>query len=206
MHPRRQQLQQNPDNDGWGITVNIADDTRTGTPLMAARTIFASGFLLLGVLVASVIAAQTTREQKPPNVYIDKGACPFECCTYREWVARTDVTLLDSPNGKRVVGRVKKGQKVLALTGEVHSVPLRVVAYHDYPDAGVKAGDTVYVLHYVGEGYWKVWYDGKLVEIEDFPGKGPKPKTTWWVKLKTSSGAIGWAVEHGNFENQDACG
>jgi hypothetical protein len=87
------------------------------------RTIIASGFLLLGLLVASVIAAQTTGEKKPPNVYTDKGACPFECCTYREWVARTDVTLLDSPNGKRVVGRVKKGQKVLALTGEIHSVP-----------------------------------------------------------------------------------
>lgn len=64
----------------------------------------------------------------------------------------------------------------------------------------------VYVLHYVGEGYWKVWHDGKLVEIDDFPDKVSKPKTTWWVKLKTSSGAIGWTIEHGNFENQDACG
>ncbi len=173
---------------------------------MNVRTIFASGFLLLGVLVGSVTAAQTTGEQKPPNVYIDKGACPFECCTYREWVARTNLALLDSPSGKRVVGRVKKGQGVLALTGEVHSVPLRVVARHDYPDAGVKAGDTVYVLHYVGEGYWKGWHEGKLVEIDDFSDKGAKPKATWWVKLKTPSGAIGWTVEHGNFENQDACG
>src|SRR6266478_6263107 len=100
------------------------------------RTIFISGFLFLGVLLAPVVAAQTTGEQKPPNVYIDKGACPFECCTYREWVAHTDVTLLDSPNGKKVVGRIKRGEKVLALTGEVHSVPLRVTAKEDYPDAG----------------------------------------------------------------------
>jgi hypothetical protein len=165
-----------------------------------------SGFLLCGALAASVIAAQTAGKQKPPSVYIDKGACPFECCTYREWVARTDVTLLDSPNGKRVVARVKKGERVAALTGEVHSVPVRVVAHHDYPDAGVKTGDTVYVLHYIGEGFWKVWHDGKLVEIDDFPDKMSKPKTTWWVKLKTSSGVIGWTVERGNFENQDACG
>jgi hypothetical protein len=79
---------------------------------MSARAIFVSGFLLLAVLVASVVAAQTTGEQKPPNVYIDKGAYPFECCTYREWIARTDVTLLDSPNGKKVVGRIKKGERV----------------------------------------------------------------------------------------------
>jgi len=173
---------------------------------MSVRTIFVLEFMLLGVMVTSVIAAQTAGEHQPPNVYIDRGACPFECCTYREWVARTGVTLLDSPNGKRVVGRVKKGQRVLALTGEVHSVPLPVVAHHDYPDADVKTGDTVYVLHYVGEGYWKVWHDGKVVEIDDFPDKGSKPKTTWWVKLKTPTGAIGWTVEHGNFENQDACG
>src|SRR3977135_2566011 len=126
-----------------GITVDLADDKRTDRSLMSVRTIFMSGCSLLGVLVASVIAAQTTGKQKPPNVYIDKGACPFDCCTYREWVARTDVTLLGSPNRKRVVGRIKKGERVLALTGEVHSVPLRVIAQHDYRDAGVKAGDTI---------------------------------------------------------------
>ena len=116
------------------------------------------------------------------------------------------MTLLDIPNGKKVVGQIKKGEKVLALTGEVHSVPLRVVAHNDYPDAGVKVGDTIHILHYIGEGYWKVWHDGKLVEVENFPGKDSKPKTTWWVKLKTSSGAVGWTVQHRNFDNQDACG
>jgi hypothetical protein len=136
------------------------------------------------VLVASVVAAQTTGEPKPPNVYIDKGACPFESCTYREWIARTDVTLLDSPNGKKVVGRIKKGERVLALTGEVHSVPLRVIAQHDDSDAGVKVGDTIYILHYEGEGYYKVWHDGKVVDVENFSDKAAQPKATWWVKLK----------------------
>jgi hypothetical protein len=173
---------------------------------MRVRTVFVSGFLLFGVLVAAVAAAQTTREKKPPNVYIDKGACPFECCTYREWVAHTDVTLLDSPNGKKVVGRIKRGEKVLALTGEVHSVPLRVIAQQDYHDAGVKAGDTIYILHYEGEGYFKVWHDGNVVDFEGFSGEAAQPKSTWWVQLKTHSGAIGWTVEHGNFGNKDACG
>jgi hypothetical protein len=189
-----------------GDTVNIPDDTCTDRSLMSARTIFVSGFLLLAVQLASVVAAQTTGEQKPANNYIDKGACPFECCTYREWIARTDVTLLDSPNGKKVVGRIKKGERVLALTGEVHSVPLRVIAQHDDSDAGVKAGDTIYILHYEGEGYYKVWHDGKVVDVENFSDKAAQPKATWWVKLKARSGAIGWTVEHSNFGNQDACG
>jgi hypothetical protein len=173
---------------------------------MSVRTILVSGFLLLSLLVGSVIAAQTTGDQKPPNVYIDKGACPFECCTYRQWVARTEVTLLESPNGKRVVGRIKKGERVLALTGEVHSVPLRVIAQHDYPDAGVKIGDAIYILHYEGEGYCKIWHDGNVVDVENFLEEGAPPRITWWVKLKTRSGAIGWTVDHSNFGNQDACG
>jgi hypothetical protein len=184
----------------------IANETCADRSLMSTRITFLSGFLLLGMLVSSVIAAQTPVEKKPPNVYIDKGACPFECCTYREWVARTGVTLLDSPNGKKVVGQIKKGEKVLALTGEVHSVPLRVTAKDDYPDAGVKAGETIYILHYEGEGYWTAWHDGRVISIENFSEEAKQPKATWWVKLKTRTGTIGWTVSHGNFGNQDACG
>jgi hypothetical protein len=29
-----------------------------------------------------------------------------------------------------------------------------------HPDVGVKAGDVIYILHYIGEGYWKVWNNG----------------------------------------------
>ena len=180
---------------------SYADKSRLST-----RIIFLLRFLLLGMLASSVIAAQTSGEKKPPNVYVDKGACPFECCTYREWEALADVAILDTPNGEKTVGRVKKGEKVEALTGEVHSVPLRVVVRHDYPDSGVKAGDAVYVLHYEGEGYWKVWHDGKALSVADFSEEGPEPKSTWWVKLKTRSGVVGWTVSHGNFGNQDACG
>jgi hypothetical protein len=23
--------------------------------------------------------------KNPPEVYVDPGACPFECCVYRDW-------------------------------------------------------------------------------------------------------------------------
>jgi hypothetical protein len=173
---------------------------------MRLNRTWASAAFLLAFLALGSNTARSGEELKPPNIFVDKGACPFECCTYREWVARTDLTLLDTPDGKKVVGQIKKGEKVLAMTGEIHSVPLQIVSPRDYPDARVKAGDTIYLLHYVGEGFWKVWHDGKLVEIDDLPQKGLKPKITWWVELKTTAGIVGWAIERHNFENQDACG
>jgi len=173
---------------------------------MRLNRTWASAAFLLAFSAVGSNTAHSAEELKPPNIFVDKGACPFECCTYREWVARTDLTLLVTPDGKKVVGQIKKGEKVLAMTGEIHSVPLQIVSPHDYPDAGVKAGDTMYLLHYVGEGFWKVWHDGKLVEIGDLPQKGLKPKTTWWVELKTTAGIVGWVIDRHNFENQDACG
>jgi hypothetical protein len=161
-----------------------------------------------GALVATAQTSQSrsTIDSVPPSPYIDKGACPFECCTYRNWTASQGIALVEQPNSKKIVARIHKGEKVQALTGEVHSIPLRVVAGQDHPDAGVKRGEVIYILHYTGEGYWKVWHNGRLVEIDNFSDKGPYPQRTWWVKVKTTSGIVGWTISHGNFSNQDACG
>lgn len=90
------------------------------------------------------------------------------------------------------------------VTGEVHSIPLRTTATHDDPGAGLKAGDVFYVLHYEGEGMFRVWHNGKLTDTDDVQGKGPR--ATWWVQIKTAAGVVGWAISRGNFANQDACG
>ena len=39
---------------------------------------------ITGLLLA---LTQTPHSGAPPMPYIDQGACPFECCTYRDWVA-----------------------------------------------------------------------------------------------------------------------
>src|SRR5260370_14980065 len=99
--------------------------------------------------------------------------------------------MVDRAKGKKGVGRIKKGERGMALTGEVHSVPLRVIALQDDLDAGVKAGDTIYILHYQREGYYKVWHDGKGVDVDNFSDKAEQPKATLWVKVKPRSGTIG---------------
>jgi hypothetical protein len=151
-----------------------------------------------------------TTGSEPPTPYIDKGASPFLLSaaptgTGLHWTANVEIALVDQPNGKRVVARIHEGEKAQAVTGEGHSIPLRVLAKHDHSDGGVKAGDIIYSLHYTGEGAWKVWHSDQIVEIENFSDKGPYPHYTWWVKLRTTSGIIAWTISHGNFSNQDAC-
>ncbi len=154
--------------------------------------------LLVFVLLAAAAAAQSA----PPSPFVAKGACPFECCTYREWTALKAITVYDAPNGK-AVGALKPGEAVTAVTGEIHSIPVRATAAEDHPEAGIKKGEVFYVLHYIGEGVWSVWRDGRVTQLEIY--SGPPPKTVWWVKVRTRSGLAGWAISDRNFGNQDAC-
>ncbi len=154
-------------------------------------------------LLIAALAAEAAAQSAPPVPYVAKGACPFECCTYRDWTALQPITLYNRPDGKTVVGALRKGEVVKALTGEIHSIPVRATAEKDHPEAGIKAGEAFYVLHYVGEGVWSVWRNGRAAELETYAG--PPPKTTWWVKVRTRAGVVGWAVSNRNFGNQDAC-
>lgn len=144
----------------------------------------------------------------PPNPYVDKGVCPFECCTYRDWTTKTPVTLLDRPNGSATVTTVAAKTVVRGLTGDVHSTPLRIVASHSYPESPIAKGDVFYALHYSGEGSWAVWYNGKVVgvELDDADADEKKVNAKWWAKIKTKEGKIGWVEVRSQFGNQDDCG
>jgi len=144
--------------------------------------------------------------------YIDKGACPFEGCVYREWTAKKAIDLYDKPNGTRIVGHLRAGEHVAGLTGEVHSIPIRVVAKENIPDPEhpdrtmIPKGQGFYVIHYLGEGNWLAWYRGNLTTVESMSEDGPFPQATWWVQVKTSKGIIAWTVSLNNLDNQDRFG
>jgi len=186
------------------------------------RVIFFSA-LLMGGFATSLAAAATSAL---PKTFVDKGACPFECCTYREWSVGKDTTLYDKPNGTQVVGRVKKGEKVTGLTGIIYiaPTPMQVV----YPHLPYKKGETVYLLTPIGEGFRKVWFNGKVREEEvvflynygadktckkpdkecwgRVQGEDNEGKMTWWVQVKLPNGKSGWSKESANFGNMDSCG
>lgn len=183
--------------------------------------------LLILVFGAMLVASSSNAypQSKPPAVFVDKGACPFECCTYREWKTETATVAYVRPNKRsRRVGTFKVGSTVVGLTGEVRTVPGRFVILKDH--GNYKPGDVLWVYTPLGEGFYKVWFKGKMhdegldymsgpfeqslpscEETPDCWGKLERElKVEWWVKIKSAEGWVGWTDQAGNFSNLDACG
>ena len=184
---------------------------------MLNKLVFTSTFLLFLSLL--LIAA---KNDSPPTPYYDYGACPFECCTYRSWTAKADTVIRkDHSDSSPVVGSIKVGETVEGLTGVVITTKpgkvkiLKAITLGSEKKISLKAGDIIYNLHYVGEGYDLFWYHGQTYEDQTSFKKDGKtyswqvlsmPKWVWWAKIKLSDGTIGWTHELKNFSNIDACG
>jgi len=169
---------------------------------------------LFAVLLLSVASAAYADDH--PVFYVDKGACPFECCTYRDWGTEKTTKLYAEPKtSSPVVGSAEKGATVKAQTGEVHTNPGKLIVKRDV--ATFRKGDVLWVYTYLGEGAFKIWYQGKFIEHEiDFDYLNPspgdwghfevKPKSVWWVKVRAPAGLEGWTNQPEHFSNKDACG
>ncbi len=178
--------------------------------------------LLFALTVALLPGATIT--DSPPAMYIDKGACPFECCVYRAWQTEVDTVLYAQPDKTAtIVGILKKGAAVDAITGEVHSTPVRFIVKKKHTE--YQPGDVLSVYTYLGEGYFKIWRNGSMHEEDlGFSPYGGSPgarcenerqcwgeleselKFTWWVKVRSQEGWEGWTDQPEHFENKDACG
>jgi hypothetical protein len=103
---------------------------------------------------------------KPPKFYIDKEACPFECCTYRTWKTQKTTIAYARPDTRAPqIGRFRAGSTVVALTGEVHTSPGRFIVKKAYQgNENYRPGDVLWVYTYSGEGYFKVWFRGKMYQ------------------------------------------
>lgn len=161
---------------------------------------------------------------QPLTVYVDAGACPFECCVYREWNTLKNTLVLKVPTQKsEIVGKIIAGTRVNAVTGEVHTRPGKFRVKRD--SGPYKRGHTIWVYTYLGEGHFKVWFNGKTYEESlDFSPYGgtsgrrcergrycfgeleKELEFTWWVKVKGPGGIAGWTDRPDHFGNKDACG
>lgn len=171
------------------------------------------------LFVTSVYSGQTPR---PPVNYADYGACPFECCTYRRWSVVKDTVLYKERSEKSGEAfHVRKGEHVTGLTGVVITLKPGKASVRKATTIGtgrrktqVKPGDVLYLLHYEGEGIYKIWFRGGIYENEistaaDVNGKIQllnEPDNVWWVKVKNSRNQIGWSKQDKNFGDMDACG
>jgi hypothetical protein len=177
------------------------------------------------VLLAKVVvcAAGIAAEQRP-EMYVERGACPFECCTYREWWASQPIPVYARPDPKAKRIRIlSKGEHVRALTGFVRTRANQFLVTTD--KGAYRRGDQLWVYTYHGEGNFLVWHKGRMYQenlgFSPYGGSlgtrgdvGPKSwghltsehSSEWWIKLRLSNGRIGWTNRGEDFKNTDACG
>jgi hypothetical protein len=167
--------------------------------------------VILGIFAQSLIVQKTAG---PPIPFVDKGACPFECCTYRRWDVLKPTAVKASMSDKAPVNfRLKVGERVLGMTGVVITTQpgvVRVLKNTKLQNTSLKRGDELLLLTNLGEGFSKIWYKGRIFEgdpYDDTIYKTVRERTSiWWVKIKNRKGQIGWTRQPENFGNMDQCG
>ena len=166
---------------------------------------------LLFAIAVALFPSVATSADSPPAEYIDKGACPFECCTYRAWNTTADTVAYAAPNkSAKVVGLLKAGGIVEAVTGEVHSLPVCFVVKR--PHSEYRLGDVFVGLHVFGGGLlqsvaqwrnaerrfgfqppWRLT-GARCENNEQCWGELEEElKFSWWVKVKSKEGWEGWS-------------
>ena len=178
--------------------------------------------------------ATPARNDPPPMPFVDWGACPFEGCTYRDWKANRDVTLVDDP--RRLwespgdpppgpVATVKSGETVTAMTGVVVFTspgrarvtgPLEfIVAPREFPreppqKTRLPQDAIVYVLTSHGEGEFTAWYEGRLGLVGTDSTQATqlvdRAQSTGWVQIRPGSGRNGWTDKPDAFDGKDRFG
>lgn len=81
-----------------------------------------------------------------PNLYIAKGACPFECCAYQDWYSEKEIFIYAKPSdNSKIIKIIPKGVKVIAVTGEVHLNPAKFI-FRKKHWHGYKPNDIIWIL------------------------------------------------------------
>ncbi len=126
------------------------------------------------------VVAQEPSMLVPPGItfpYVVSPACPGEGCAYGEWLACDSIPIYQSAglpihplewlvrdqtfvvdSGKVIVRR--PGAVLISQRTPQHSL--------GYAKTVFEAGDTLFVLNYLGEGFFDAIYRGNIVETEVF--------------------------------------
>ena len=168
---------------------------------------------------AAVMASAPGGQQvlrRPPEMFVDLGACPGECCTYGTWRAERAVVLREAPSERSgTVASVAVGSEVQAETGQVHTRAGKFVVRRESPP--YRAGEVIWLYTYRGEGFYKVWRAGQMVEQDisvmpdhtspdDWGYYASVPHSVWWVRVRLESGLVGWTNAPASFSGTHSCG
>ncbi len=158
----------------------------------------------------------------PRMNYVAMDVCPFECCAYGDWNTTVSTDLVDRPKGTDLVATIPDGVKVTGVTGNVYLRPLPLGIIHDHPP--FSAGDLIFLLNYMGEGYYAYWWDGEISKAEIYSiatkedcirptrdcwvitiDQNTSSDSDWWVKIALPGGGFGWTNQTKNFSGIDLC-
>jgi hypothetical protein len=164
------------------------------------------------------------------HFYSEIGACPFEGCMYGEWTSNEKISVYKKPKSKSsIVGEIPPKSKFNTINGKIEIVPGIAYKVKALPTIGYLEIDTIdfyykepiYVLHYVGEGFSKVYHkqEFKFLEFPASPDIYKKHKSNfdwlriekyptnfkWWVKIEYED-LIGWILVDENVNPADRFG
>ncbi len=176
----------------------------------------------LSLLVLLFLQVSSSAQAQPSLPFYDWGACPFEGCTYRRWEAIKPVTVWTGRDHHHVAFTIKPKEWTRGITGVVITVRpgitrvLVKMTLGDKPQVALAAGDLLYTLHDLGEGYDLFWFHGKTYsdQISGEADDGPppagaqiqiisRPEYVWWVKVRNAKGQVGWTDQTDRFTNMD---
>jgi hypothetical protein len=217
-------------NDLISGSIDVADknfqldgqDSRTGydTRLAATLDFHKQYYTAWKASIIADLSGPVTADDD--TVYVDKGACPGECCWYGEWFAIATMPLIASPSDPTVVADIHRGERVMALTGEVHTIPSRFIVKKPRPP--YKVGDIIIVYTYLGEGFFRVRHQGRIFEenlgfspwssfadnrcqdsMDCFGQLTTEYRATWWIQIRTQGGVTGWTDKADRFSSDYGC-
>ena len=183
---------------------------------------------ILLILLTFPITIFSKENSFDTEFYIAKAVCPFECCTYRDWYSKKEVSIYEYPSANsKLIKNISKGTKVVAMTGEVQLNPAKFV-FNKKHWHGYKPNDVIWILNDRGEGEYFAWDGKEIVGVVFFgPSYKMEPNqcstdkwkpidcsgelieplnSTWWVKVKLENGLSGWTNKPEYISNIDACG
>jgi len=177
------------------------------------KFIFAACTALPSVFVAA--------KQLPPDVYETWGICPFECCTYGEWIADARIPVYEKRSEQsEILFRLNPGEPADGLTGVVvtkNPAPIYIDRPirdgfregNETPLLALKPGHIVYFLASLGEGFYTFWYEGEVYQSGEALAALPGPKknrmtSVWWKQVRNKAGQTGWTRSQ-KFQKMDSC-
>jgi hypothetical protein len=147
------------------------------------------------------LAINSLAQDKQPKIpFIQHDVCPFECCQFGKWTAKSLLKAHEEENDNAGIAfTIKPGEEFSALRGNVHITKLGKLVI-EKPFGSFVKDDNVYVLSYRGEGFYDLWYKGKILNLDsdnlDKVWSNSSlvnyPNFTWWVLVRNKEGKQGW--------------